>query len=897
MKANFYFRIVLLCLFPNLLSAAAIIYVNPAASGSNDGSSWDNAYTSLSTALASAMNGDEIWVKKGVYKPSTLFDANGNGVTEPQEATFKIPSGVALYGGFAGTEVNRNDRNFLTNITILSGDIDNNDLNPDGNSIAENTGQINGNNAYHVIYTSNVSAATRLDGFVVTAGRAMSPAVITDANQDGGGWYNQLSGAINASSPTIVNSTFQGNYAASEGGAFFCNSAPTGGAVISLIENCRFIANKSNVAGGAINIGSFNAGNYQPKIRRSEFRENEAFRRGGAIYLVGDHAVLDSVCFRSNKVTAVSPDNSTLPGSGGGVGMVASNASFTNCYFFGNTTTGNPTGAYEGGGGGAVYMTTNRSQTEILGISAPKFVNCGFYANSASGNVTAWGGAAVHLSDAGKLTPSYVGCVFSGNQAMDQGGAIANFVRVMGLEENGSYIPELTPQITNCTFTGNHAGKNGGAIYNQGFILNSVEFLHTYVENSILWGNTAGVSGAQISSTGIIDIAYSLVQSSGGSGAWNGTAGTNKGGNIDIDPGFVNAADPDGADNVAGTSDDGLRLNAAAAPVDKGNNSADGLTGVTTDFAGAARQQGPNVDMGAYERAGMVSSYPVKYWLKDWRPSRPVCSSCPWAFIFNEKILQKFVWERKAQLVDNGKTAVITGRIVHRDNKDIGFEVYLKLIYKHDWKSWSAKGRTYTALSQASIQAAAKFHQDWLFWELSNESYLKGTGDLSGKLFIAHSPTNRSIGFQLGVGANGWDADFGMSGSFKYKGTLMYRRAKFSVNGIAYMNVDAGKHKNDESRLAEFAETEESTKASSNIQSMMVYPNPVRDQLNIQTWEASRFDVQLIRTDGTTAKQMNTSATNGIISFSVQGLTPGSYILQLTGQDARTETQKIVIVE
>ncbi|GGB94838.1 T9SS type A sorting domain-containing protein [Dyadobacter sediminis] len=897
MKINFYFRLILLCLFPELLSAATIIYVNPSAAGSNNGSSWANAYTSLSTALASAVNGNEIWVKKGVYKPVTLFDVNGNGATEPREATFRIPSGVALYGGFAGTEVNRNDRNFLTNVTVLSGDIDNNDLNADENSIAENTGQIVGSNAYHVIYTNNVDAATRLDGFVVTAGQAMSAAAITDANQDGGGWYNQLSGAINASSPTLVNSTFRGNYAASEGGAFFCNGAPTGGTVTSLIENCKFIANKSNVAGGAINIGSFNAGNYQPQIRKSEFKENEAYRRGGAIYLVGDHAVLDSVCFRSNKVTAVSPDNSTLPGSGGGVGMVASNAGFTNCFFFGNTTTGNPTGAFEGGGGGAVYMTSNRSQTEILGVSAPKFVNCGFYGNSASGNVTAWGGAAVHLSDAGKLQPSYVGCVFSGNQAADQGGAIANFVRVMGLEGDGSYMPELTPAITNCTFTGNNAGKNGGAIYNQGYIIDKLEFLHTYVENSILWGNTAGVSGAQISSTGIIDVSYSLVQGSGGSGAWNGTAGTDQGGNIDTDPGFVNAADPDGADNVAGTSDDGLRLNAAAAPVDKGNNAADGLVGIATDYAGAARIQGSKVDMGAYERAGVVSNYPVKYWLKDWRPSKPVCLNCPWAFLFNEKVLQKFVWEGKAQLVDNGKTAVITGRIVHRENKDIGFDVYFKLIYKHDWKSWSAKGRTYTALSKASIESAAKNHKDWLFWELSNESYLKGTGDLSGKLFIAHSPTNRSTGFQLGVGANGWDEDFGMSGSFKYKGTLMYRRAKFSVNGIAYMNVDAGKQKNERSRLAEFTETAESANASSSIQGMMVYPNPVKDQLNIVTREASRYDVQLIRMDGTVAKQLSAGADNGIISVSVQGMTPGSYILQLTGDDARTETQKIVIVE
>lgn len=389
MKTNLKFSIALLCLIPNVLSAA-IIYVNPAAAGSNNGSSWANAYTNLSTALAAAASGDELWVKKGVYKPTALHDVNGSGATEAREATFKIPSGVALYGGFAGTEATRSQRNFQTNITILSGDIDNNDTNADGNSIAENTGQIVGNNAYHVIYTNNVTTSTRLDGFVVTAGKAMSGAAITDANQDGGAWYNLLNGATNASSPTIVNTTFQGNYAASEGGAFFCNAAATGGAVTSLIQNCKFISNKSNVAGGAINIGSFSVGNYQPTIKKSEFSQNEAYRRGGAIYLIGDHAIIDSTRFSNNKVTAVSPDNSTLPGSGGGVGMVASNASFSNSFFIGNNTTGNPTGAFEGGGGGAVYMSANETQTNTLGISQPKFVNCGFYSNVANGNTAAW---------------------------------------------------------------------------------------------------------------------------------------------------------------------------------------------------------------------------------------------------------------------------------------------------------------------------------------------------------------------------------------------------------------------------------------------------------------------------------------------------------------------------
>ncbi|WP_138475727.1 T9SS type A sorting domain-containing protein [Dyadobacter bucti] len=895
MKTNLKFCIALLCLIPNVISAA-IIYVNPSAAGSNNGSSWANAYTNLSTALGAAASGDEIWVKQGVYKPTVLHDVNGNGSTEAREATFKIPSGVTLYGGFAGTEVTRSQRNFQSNITVLSGDIDNNDTNVDGNSIAENTGQIVGNNAYHVIYTNNVTTSTRLDGFVVTAGKAMSGAAITDANQDGGAWYNLLNGATNASSPTIVNTTFQGNYAASEGGAFFCNAAAAGGAVTSLIQNCKFISNKSNVAGGAINIGSFSAGNYQPTIKKSEFSQNEAYRRGGAIYLIGDHAILDSTRFHANKVTAVSPDNSTLPGSGGGVGMVASNASFSNCFFIGNNTTGNPTGAFEGGGGGAVYMSANETQTNTLGISQPKFVNCGFYANVANGNTAAWGGAAVHLSDAGKLRPSYIGCVFSGNQAQDHGGAVASFARVMSA--GAGYTPELTPKFTNCTFAGNHAGKNGGAVYNDGYVYMSSEILQSRIENSILWGNTAGTSGPQVSSSGANTVAYSLIQGSGGSGGgWNVSVGIDAGNNIDVSPGFANAADPDGADNNPGTSDDGLRPTATAAPVDKGNNAAAGLVGISKDYIGGARVQGSKVDMGAYERAGSVIVYPKVYWLKDWRIVRPACLNCPWAFIFKERIFEKFIWKGTAKLTDNGRTAVITGKIISRDNQNIGFDVYLKLINKHDWAAWSAKGRTYTTQTSASQQAALLSYKKWLFWELSSESYLKGIGDLSGTLALTHSPISKKTGFQLGTGANGWDADFGMSGSFNYKGTLGYKGTKYNLSAVASMNVDAGEYKLGRESMEAFSDEEDATE-SGDEPTITVYPNPVRDYLNIRPGtQASQFAVRLIRNNGSIAKELNATTSEGLISISVRGLTPGNYVLQLTGDDGKVENRKVLVVE
>ncbi|MBK1818069.1 tandem-95 repeat protein [Luteolibacter yonseiensis] len=83
-----------------------IVRVNPVATGTNDGTSWLNAYTSLSRALENAETADEIWVTGGTHTPVSAPNFNLNGA-------------VNLFGGFAGTETTRSQRNPLTHPTIL----------------------------------------------------------------------------------------------------------------------------------------------------------------------------------------------------------------------------------------------------------------------------------------------------------------------------------------------------------------------------------------------------------------------------------------------------------------------------------------------------------------------------------------------------------------------------------------------------------------------------------------------------------------------------------------------------------------------------------------------------------------------------------------------------------
>ena len=103
----------------SVAAQSGIIYVRAGATAPGDGMSWATAYPSLQSALLAAASGAEVWVAAGRYTPAP---ASGN-----RAATFQLKNGVAIYGGFAGTETARSQRNWADNVVILSGDLNGND--------------------------------------------------------------------------------------------------------------------------------------------------------------------------------------------------------------------------------------------------------------------------------------------------------------------------------------------------------------------------------------------------------------------------------------------------------------------------------------------------------------------------------------------------------------------------------------------------------------------------------------------------------------------------------------------------------------------------------------------------------------------------------------------------
>src|SRR6056297_893165 len=147
------------------IQAQSIIYVDVSASGNNDGTTWSDAYNDMQDALTNASMGDTIWVAQGTYLPTATAD---------RTIYFEIPDGVSVYGGFAGSEIQKDQRDWEDNATILSGDI---------GTVDDST-----DNSYHVVWFDHVTAQTVLDGFTITRGNASDKGF--DPHSDGGGIYN-----------------------------------------------------------------------------------------------------------------------------------------------------------------------------------------------------------------------------------------------------------------------------------------------------------------------------------------------------------------------------------------------------------------------------------------------------------------------------------------------------------------------------------------------------------------------------------------------------------------------------------------------------------------------------------------------------------------------------------
>ena len=307
-----------------------IIFVDQNASGANNGTSWTDAFTELQSALAAAVNGDQVWVAAGIYLPSEQHGGSGE-----RYKSFLMKNGVAIYGGFSGSESSLDERDWVTNLTILSGDI----------GILGDTSD----NSYHVFYHPTgtiLDHSAVLDGFIITGGNANGD----PPHMTGGGMYND------GNSPALSNCIFINNQASYYAGGIYNNNSSM------TLNNCAITDNTRS--------GIYNK-NSSPVLTSCTISNND----GSGMYNNNSSPNLDHCIFTGNKYSGMhnyssSPTltNCTFAHNtydyGGGMSNSYSSPMLSNCIFWANSATG---------GGGGMYNL----------LSTISLTNCTFSGNSA----------------------------------------------------------------------------------------------------------------------------------------------------------------------------------------------------------------------------------------------------------------------------------------------------------------------------------------------------------------------------------------------------------------------------------------------------------------------------------------------------------------------------------
>lgn len=311
---------------------------------SNDGLSWENAIT-LTEALNLAKAGDEIWVKG--YE-----DITGH-IYKAPEGGFVLPSGVAMYGGFAGDETIKNDLSTgrhkyqMKYQTALVGDINTNDKASQQLIIyPENTTRTD--NATHVltlqmgVTQDNINDGNKptiVSGFLIAAGNAKGEN--TSANGRGGGIYvvnNSNDGNAQSRFFRISQCNFANNYGM-RGGAIYVDNSCTN--QLSAISYCSIFNNVAGKRGSS---------------------ENE----GGGMWIDGTATIYN--CNINNNTN-------------GGI-RLSSTSKIVNCSVIANTVSAadlTTDGASNSNGGGAVYNTVLWHSTALSKQdSRPAFYSCAF---------------------------------------------------------------------------------------------------------------------------------------------------------------------------------------------------------------------------------------------------------------------------------------------------------------------------------------------------------------------------------------------------------------------------------------------------------------------------------------------------------------------------------------
>ena len=357
-----------------------IVYVKVNGSGLMDGTSWDNALPSLSSAiLVAAMHDADVWVAQGTYYGDSV-SANA----------FVMAEGVDVYGSFVGNEPEDYDlsqRDFDAHPTILDGQDNQRVLyQPDGFSTRTTW---DGFTLQHGNVMSNNQNEPYGGGAYLKGGVTLNHCTITNNQSyyDGGGIY--VSNYNGADSTYLLNCsvTHNRNNYNSGGGAYF------GSKVVA--DHCDFSYNVSNSSGGGV-YAEYSA------VRNCTISHNRA-SYGGGIYIYYSTVSSSAITYNTSN------------GEGGGMALYYSYSNsvpISNCLVANNTSESYGAGIYSYGANRLNNMTivNNKMASTYYGYQGAGVY--GAYNSLILTNCIVWGNRkGDELNEFyGTYTANYVAC-------------------------------------------------------------------------------------------------------------------------------------------------------------------------------------------------------------------------------------------------------------------------------------------------------------------------------------------------------------------------------------------------------------------------------------------------------------------------------------------------------
>lgn len=278
------------------LPTGRIRYVKPTATGTGDGSSWDNASGDLQKMIDELADNNpqnqagEVWVAAGTYAPQAQLISG-----TAYSASFRMRDGISVYGGFAGTETTKQERKKgtmpwdFTNVTILEAAY------YDHNNFAWNNKWTLTSDSRHVVWFAPManeaafSRVTTLDGVTIRGGYAQGGTGLDDFKTDrGAGVY------MDGANAYLTNCIVKENYATGNGGGVYLKDGR--------VETSFIYNNNADADGGAVYVDN------RGLVLRSMLANNSAHNGAGAylhneVETLNDHPeyLILSTCVVSNN--------------------------------------------------------------------------------------------------------------------------------------------------------------------------------------------------------------------------------------------------------------------------------------------------------------------------------------------------------------------------------------------------------------------------------------------------------------------------------------------------------------------------------------------------------------------------------------------------------------------